>query len=64
MQKNYHVCLHSHRHVWMYAGPLKQLARSASLNYNIYIATDPTPVVIDHAAHAVGPQCVDLLSES
>ena len=31
---------------------LKQLGRYASLNHNIYIAADPTPVDIDHAAHA------------
>ena len=37
-----------------------------SLNHSIYIAADPTPVDVDHAAYAchciVHPQC--LLSES
>ena len=27
----------------------------ASLNHNIYIAADHTPVDVDHAAHAGGP---------
>ena len=31
---------------------LKQLGCFASLNQNIYIAADPTPVDNDHAAHA------------
>ena len=34
---------------------LKQWGCSASLNHNFYIATDPTPVEVDHAAHPVGP---------
>ena len=50
----------------IYAAPavkgLKQLGRYASLNYNIYIVADPTPVDVDHAAHAchciVLPQCL------
>ena len=32
----------------------KQLGRYASLKHNIYIAVDPTPVDVDHAAHACG----------
>ena len=36
--------------------PLKtQSSRFVSLNHNIYIAADPTPVDLDHAAHAGGP---------
>ena len=31
---------------------LKQLRRFASLNHNIYIVSDPTPVDVDHDAHA------------
>ena len=45
---------------------LKQPGRYVSLNHNIYIAADPTPVEVDQAAHAchriVRLQC--LLSES
>ena len=45
---------------------LKQLCRFASPNHGIYIAADPTPVDVDHAARAyhciVRPQC--LLSKS
>ena len=33
----------------------KELGRFASLNNNIYIAADPTPVDIDHSALAGGP---------
>ena len=40
----------------------KQLGRYASLNSNIYIAADPTPVVVEHAVRAchciVRPQCL------
>ena len=50
----------SHRYFYVYiysrggAYPdgLKQMDRHASLNHNIYIAADPTPVDVDHAAHA------------
>ena len=35
-----------------YTFSLKQLGRYASLNTNIYIIADPTPVDIGHAAHA------------
>ena len=31
---------------------LKQPGRFTSLNHNIYIAAYPTPVDVDHAAHA------------
>ena len=41
---------------------LKKLSRYASLNHNIYIAADPTPGDVEHAAHwghcIVGPQCL------
>ena len=38
------------------AGPglKRQLGRFASLKHNIYITAVPTPVDVDHAAHAVG----------
>ena len=35
---------------------LKQLGRFASLDYNIYLVVDPTPVDVDHAEHRMGPQ--------
>ena len=45
---------------------LKWVGIYASLNQNIYVTVDPTPVDIDHAAHKCGcigfPKC--LLSES
>ena len=54
--------------IYNYHVVLKQVCSfaSQSLNHNIYIAVDPTPVDVAHAAHAghciVDPQC--LLSES
>ena len=30
-------------------------SRFASLNHNIYIAANPTPLAVDHATHAGAP---------
>ena len=54
----------------IYAAPavkgLKEVGRYVSLYQNIYVTIDPTPVDVDHAAHAcrctVCPKC--LLGES
>ena len=42
-------------YAWNIMKTLKQFGWLASLNHNIYIATDPTPLDVDHAAHAGGP---------
>ena len=46
--------LNDENHHLMEKYSLKQL-RFASLNHNIYIATDLTHMDVAHAAHAVGP---------
>ena len=35
-----------------------QLGHYASLNHNIYIVAEPTPVHVDHDAHVGDIQCI------